>query len=91
MKTPKRKGISTPPDSVKDYEQRARWKRKNREAQLKRTIAKLTAWAWGWKREYEKLKAAVLKTKTDVQRILDGAEPYLDAVEHTACHDIEGS
>lgn len=75
-----------PNDEVK-----ARWKRKNREAQLKRTISKLTAWAWGWKREYEKLKADVLKTEKDVQRILDGAEPYLDAVEHTACHDIEGS
>lgn len=41
MKTPKRKGTSTPPDSVKDYEQRARWKRKNREAQLKHNIARL--------------------------------------------------
>lgn len=77
------------------YEQwrarRARWKRKNKAKQLKRTIAKYISIAWAWKREYEKLKADVLKTQKDVQRILDGAEPYMDAVEHTACHDIEGS
>lgn len=91
------KTIELDPSSAgcKDYapndEMKARWKRKNKVRQLKRTIAKYIRIGWAWKREFEKLKADVLKTQKDVQRILDGAEPYMDAVEHTACHDIEGS
>lgn len=90
MKTPKRKHCSYYSRAEMDI-MRNRWKRKNREAQFKRTIAKYISIAWAWKREYEKLKTEILKTRASVQSILDGAEPYLDAVEHTACHDIEGS